>query len=177
MTRELTHDEAFVMLDAAALDVLDPAERDAVLAHVAGCEICPAELATLREAASQLAFAAPAASSAGSRERIHSRLMDRVAADARARGVVPLQPPVSSPSSSASSPPSGRGGWRHQWRSPSQPACCYHHRRVALLSRRAIENLRKGVLKARLARTRRGARTSTIRCERSSRRATAWSPA
>ena len=78
MTRELTHDEAFAMLDAVALDALDPAERDAVLAHVAGCEICRAELATLRETASQLAFAAPAADSAGSRERIHSRLMDRV---------------------------------------------------------------------------------------------------
>jgi anti-sigma-K factor RskA len=117
MTRELTHDEAFVMLDAAALDALDPAERDAVLAHVAGCEICPAELATLREAASQLAFAAPGASSAGNRERIHSRLMDRVAADARARGIVPLRPVVSPPSSSGSAPTPGRsGGWRRaEW--------------------------------------------------------------
>jgi len=117
MTRELTHDEAFAMLDAVALDVLDPAESDAVLAHVAGCEICRAELATLRETTSQLALAAPAASSAGSRERIHSRLMDRVAADARARGVVPLRPPVSSPSSSAFGPTPGRaGGWRRaEW--------------------------------------------------------------
>ncbi len=117
MTRELTHDEAFAMLDALALDALDPPERDAVLAHVAGCEICRAELATLRETASQLAFAPPSASSAGSRERIHSRLMDRVAADARARGVVPLRPPASSPSSSAPGPTPGRsGGWgRAEW--------------------------------------------------------------
>ena len=110
MTRELTHDEAFAMLDALALDALDPAERDAVLAHVAGCEICRAELAILRETASHLAFAAPAASSAGSRERIHSRLMDRVAADARARGVVPLRPPA------PETPPGRGGGWRRaEW--------------------------------------------------------------
>ena len=110
MTRQLTHDEAFAMLDALALDALDPAERDAVLAHVAGCEICRAELAILRETASHLAFAAPAASSAGSRERIHSRLMDRVAADARARGVVPLRPPA------PETPPGRGGGWRRaEW--------------------------------------------------------------
>src|SRR3954464_572674 len=96
MTRQLTHDEAFAALDAVALDALDSTERDAVLAHVTGCEICRAELATLRAAAAHLAYAAPVvASASGSRERIHSRLMDRVAADARARGVVPLRPPVS----------------------------------------------------------------------------------
>jgi len=117
MTRELTHDEAFAMLDAFALDALDGAERDAVSAHVARCEICRTELATLRETASVLAFAAPVAVAAGSQERIHSRLMDRVAADARARGVVPLRPPAQSPGSSTSGKPGSRsGGWgRAEW--------------------------------------------------------------
>ena len=116
MTRELTHDEAFAMLDAAALDALEGAERDAVFAHVARCEICRAELATLRATASQLAFAAPAAAG-GSRERIRSRLMDRVAADARARGVVPIRPTVPPPDSSAPKPKSGgASGWRRaEW--------------------------------------------------------------
>jgi hypothetical protein len=120
MTGELTHDEAFAALDAAALDALDPGEHDAVLAHVASCEICRAELATLRAAAAQLAYAAPAVASGGaggSRERIHSRLMDRVAADARARGVVPLRPPASLPDSAAPGRAADRNrGWRRaEW--------------------------------------------------------------
>jgi len=96
MKRELSHDEAFVLLDAAALDALDPVERDAVLAHAAGCDVCGPELAALRETANQLAFAAPTVAEDADerRERIHSRLMDRVAADARARGVAPLRPPA-----------------------------------------------------------------------------------
>jgi len=98
MKRELSHEDAFVLLDAAALDALDPVERDAVLAHAAACDICGPELAAFRETANQLAFAAPAAADAADttnerRARIHSRLMDRVAADARARGVTPLRPP------------------------------------------------------------------------------------
>src|SRR4051794_5551742 len=98
MKRELSHDDAFVLLDAAALDVLDPVERDAVLVHAAGCEVCGPELTALRETANQLAFAAPVAADAADpadprRQRIHSRLMDRVAADARARGVTALRPP------------------------------------------------------------------------------------
>ena len=102
MKRELSHDDAFVLLDAAALDALDPVERDAVLAHAAGCDVCRPELAAFRETANQLAFAVPAVADAADaadprRERIHSRLMDRVAADARARGVTPLRPPEDRP--------------------------------------------------------------------------------
>ena len=160
MTRELTHDEAFVMLDAVALDALDPAERDAVLAHVAGCEICPAELATLREAASQLAFAAPAASSAGSRERIHSRLMDRVAADARARGVVPLRPAVWSPSSSRPGPTSDRGGWRRaEWLAVAASVLFFITGALFANATRDRQNLREA-LQAELARGQ-SARTSS----------------
>lgn len=91
MKRELTHEEAFASLDAVALDAVDAAERDAVLAHVATCDICRPELEMLRETASHLAFAAPLAADAarGSRERIRSRLMSRVSADAQSRGAVP----------------------------------------------------------------------------------------
>ncbi|HVX39785.1 MAG TPA: anti-sigma factor [Gemmatimonadaceae bacterium] len=83
MSRALSHDEAFAALDAAALDALAPSEREAVMAHVADCVTCAAELASLRESASLLAFAAPMADASGGRERIKSRLMARVAADAR----------------------------------------------------------------------------------------------
>ena len=89
MMRELSHEEAFAALDAAALDALDSAERDAVLAHADACESCRTELATLRETAAQLAFASPpsADSPTASRERIRSRLTARAAADAKARGL------------------------------------------------------------------------------------------
>lgn len=87
MSRALSHDEAFAALDAAALDALDPGERDAVMAHVAGCATCAAELASLRETSSMLALAAPAADASASRDRIKSRLMARAAADARDRSV------------------------------------------------------------------------------------------
>ena len=118
MTRELMHDDAFAALDAVALDALDAVQRDAVLAHVAGCEICRAELATLRATAAHLAYASPAiASAGGSRERIHSRLMDRVAADTRARGVISLRPPTPSIDSATRGRPGGRdSGWRRaEW--------------------------------------------------------------
>ena len=93
MMRELSHEEAFAALDAAALDALDSAERDAVLAHADACESCRTELAALRETAAQLAFASPASadSATASRERIRSRLTARAAADAKARGLT-VQP-------------------------------------------------------------------------------------
>jgi hypothetical protein len=101
MKRELAHDEAFALLDAAATDSIDGSERDAVLAHAARCETCGPELASLREAFAQVAFAAPQAAEidVNARARIHSRLMDRVAADSRARGVVPFRIEASPPSS------------------------------------------------------------------------------
>ena len=99
MKRELSHDEAFALLDALATDSLDASERDAVQAHAATCETCGPELASLRETFAQLAFAAPPAAEmdAGARGRIHARLMDRVDADARARGVAPLRREPASP--------------------------------------------------------------------------------
>ena len=89
MMRELSHEEAFAALDATALDALDSAEREAVLAHADACESCRTELAALRAMAAQLAFASPALADSAptSRERIRSRLTARAAADAKARGL------------------------------------------------------------------------------------------
>ena len=83
MSREMTHDEAFATLDALALDALDGAERELVVAHVSTCIPCREELASLRATAAQLAYAAnPTIGTAGaSRERIRSRLMARAAAE------------------------------------------------------------------------------------------------
>jgi anti-sigma-K factor RskA len=93
MSREMTHDEAFATLDALALDALDGAERELVIAHVSTCIPCREELASLRATAAQLAYAAnPTIGTAGaSRERIRSRLMARAAAEkqtARDRSLV-----------------------------------------------------------------------------------------
>lgn len=95
MIPELSHEEAFAALDAAALDALDAAEREAVLAHADGCESCRHELDALRATAAQLAFVSPLPSEpvAGSRERIRSRLTARAAADARVRGLAPARRP------------------------------------------------------------------------------------
>ena len=100
MKRELSHDEAFALLDALAMDSLDGTDRDAVLAHASQCETCGPELASLRETFAQLAFAAPPATeiASGAEARIHSRLMDRVAADGRAKGGASLHLESSSPS-------------------------------------------------------------------------------
>lgn len=79
--REMSHDEAFAALDAAALDALDVGERDAVLSHASSCDACRVELARLREAVALLAFGAQASSDpADRRERIHARLMARASA-------------------------------------------------------------------------------------------------
>jgi hypothetical protein len=93
MKRELSHDEAFALLDAVAMDSLDAGERDAVLAHAATCATCGPELESLRETFAQLAFAAPppAEVEQGVRERIHSRLMDRVGVDERTAGAPMLR--------------------------------------------------------------------------------------
>jgi hypothetical protein len=88
MRRELSHEEAFAALDAAALDALDPGERDAVFAHVEDCAICRSELASLRATVAQLALAVPTtsgATTAATRERIRNRLVARAGADVTSR--------------------------------------------------------------------------------------------
>ena len=85
MKSALSHEEAFADLDAVAFDLLDTVERDAIMAHVATCAACRAELDALQETAADLAFATPTTQHAAvqSRERVRERLMARVGADAR----------------------------------------------------------------------------------------------
>lgn len=98
MTRALSHEEAFALLDVVALDTLDAldaSERAAALVHIDECEICRAELASLRETLSDLALSAPTVDAATCRrEPIRDRLMARVAADvAGATDPKPSDPP------------------------------------------------------------------------------------
>jgi hypothetical protein len=97
MKRELSHDDAFAVLDAAALDALEGLEREAVFAHVERCAICRQELSSLRDAASLVAFAAPPAAytvSVEARGRIRSRLMARASSDSSGPGLASLDSPV-----------------------------------------------------------------------------------
>ena len=78
----MTHEEAREVLAALALDALEAAERGAALAHVAGCEVCNAELTALRQAAEQLAYAAaPMPMLPEQRERVKRRLLARAGAE------------------------------------------------------------------------------------------------
>jgi len=70
---------------AYALDALDADERDRYEAHLAQCERCRGELATLGEATTALALAVPAPAPPA---RLRSRILDAAAAE-RAN-VVPL---------------------------------------------------------------------------------------
>lgn len=82
MTADLTHDAARESLAALALDALDGGEREAVLAHVAGCAACARELAELRAAAELVALSAPPAQlDAGRRAGVRARLLARAAAE------------------------------------------------------------------------------------------------
>ncbi|HEV7993059.1 MAG TPA: anti-sigma factor [Gemmatimonadaceae bacterium] len=88
----MTHDAAREALEALALDALDASERDAIMAHVAGCATCQSELAALENTAGELALAAaPLAMGPGQRERIRARLVARAAADSGASSVPPLR--------------------------------------------------------------------------------------
>lgn len=88
MSDDMTHESAREALEALALDALDASEREGVMAHLAGCAECQADLAALENTVGELAFAAkPLAMRPGQRERIRSRLVARAAADARARGI------------------------------------------------------------------------------------------
>lgn len=52
-------DEVRDSIELLALDALDPAERDLVLAHVEGCTVCHGELEVAREALGELLLLAP----------------------------------------------------------------------------------------------------------------------
>ncbi|HEX8322213.1 anti-sigma factor [Longimicrobium sp.] len=86
MTTDMTHDEVREALGAEALGALDGGERERVLAHVAGCDACRAELGALREAAALVAHAAPHRPLAPARAAdLRSRLLARAAADGVSR--------------------------------------------------------------------------------------------
>ena len=79
---DMAHEDARGALEAFALDALDAGERDAVLAHVANCVSCQADVAALRETAAKLAYAVhPAPMPGARRDRIRARLVGRAAAD------------------------------------------------------------------------------------------------
>ena len=102
MTIEMTHDEVREALGAEALGALDGAERERVLAHVAACDACHAELDALREAASLVAHAAPHPPLAPARAAdLRSRLLARAAADGVSRPMAEADATVDMPAAPA----------------------------------------------------------------------------
>lgn len=82
MTPAMTHDEVRAALAAEALGALDGPEAAEVRAHLETCEECRRELASYRDAAASLAYAAPHAPLYADRSsRLRARLVARAAAD------------------------------------------------------------------------------------------------
>jgi len=94
VTDELTHDEARDMLAAAALDALTGDEQAAVLRHASTCAECGLTLAALREATSQLAYAAPVVDDQLMRARVRSRLLARAHAGRAAADLSSAAPEI-----------------------------------------------------------------------------------
>ena len=103
MSEGMTHEQAREALEARALDALDAPERDAVMAHLAGCTTCQSELAALENTANELAYAAtPLQMRPAQRDRIRARLVARAAADRPARDpIAAMAPPLRVESASA----------------------------------------------------------------------------
>ena len=91
--KPMTHDEAFADLDALAFDLLDEAERTAIMKHIESCDECRAELDRRRAMVADLAFAAPLSNdtATGGRARIRERLMARAAAEKPPVHTAPVQ--------------------------------------------------------------------------------------
>ena len=107
MSDGMTHEQATEELEGLALDALDAFERDAVLAHVAGCDACRAELVLLQQTTAYLASAvAPVPMSPAQRGRLRARLLARAAADrgsASAASGMDAHAVASSPTATSSS--------------------------------------------------------------------------
>ena len=107
MSDGMTHEQATEELEGLALDALDAFERDAVLAHVAGCDACRAELVLLQQTTAYLASAvAPVPMSPAQRGRLRARLLARAAADrgaASATSGMDAHAVASSPAATATS--------------------------------------------------------------------------
>ena len=80
MPTPMGHDEARDLLAPLALDGLDAAEEARVLAHVATCAECTADLRELRATAAAVALTAPAPDNAKRAAAVKGRLMARVQA-------------------------------------------------------------------------------------------------
>ena len=118
MSNGMTHEQATEELEALALEALDAFERGVVLAHVAGCDVCQAELEVLRRTAAQLtSVVAPVPMSSAQRERIRTRLLARASAEREGTGVVPgarggdVVPIGAAPSVAARRRRMGGSGW------------------------------------------------------------------
>lgn len=85
MSNGMIHEEFHDALAAEAVDALSGEERERLLAHLAGCAACSAELDSLRSSAALLAFAAPFRPMEPARgARVRERLLARAAADREA---------------------------------------------------------------------------------------------
>lgn len=73
---------------AYALDALDPAERDAFEAHLAGCPECAAEVASLRETTARLAAAESTPPPAALRDAV----LEQIGRTAQVPPLVPVDP-------------------------------------------------------------------------------------
>jgi len=94
MRREMSHEEARALFAGEALDALSGEERDAALAHAAGCATCRREMADLRDTAGALAYAAPASPLTPERSSaLRARLVARAAADRGAGPGIRSAPP------------------------------------------------------------------------------------
>ncbi|MGH9745079.1 MAG: anti-sigma factor [Candidatus Acidiferrales bacterium] len=85
--------------DLLALGALDPAEAQAIEAHIRACSDCSGKLAAARGRIAALSFAAPqVAPSAAVKERLMRQIRDTARAETQSsaapvRGIVPPQPP------------------------------------------------------------------------------------
>jgi anti-sigma-K factor RskA len=96
MTPHPMHEELYDALAAEAAGALDGDERERLLAHLAGCASCSAELEALRVSAALLAFSAPARPMEPARSaRVRARLLARAAEDRDSVTQVAPAPPVS----------------------------------------------------------------------------------
>ena len=115
MRPEMSHEEAWGELGAAALNALTAEEREAVLAHARTCAKCGPELAALSDVAAQLEYAAsPPPWDSARRAALRRRLLARVAADTGRSAPEPAAPEPAAPEATRPAVPTPRA--RRRWR-------------------------------------------------------------
>lgn len=82
----MAHDAVHDLTPGYALDALDETERAEYEAHLATCERCRAELASLQETATSLAYATPAPEPP---PQLRERILEQAQSE---RNVIPLRP-------------------------------------------------------------------------------------